>query len=56
MLTKKQMCDSIIRMFGFEHEITVAFFSAVTLKLPMAEPKTAYEKAEKIFREMQKKA
>ena len=56
MLTKKQMCDSIIRMFGFEHEITVAFFSAVTLKLPMAELRTAYEKADNIFQEMQKKA
>jgi len=51
MLTKKQMCDSIIRMFGFEHEITIAFFSAVSLKMPMSELRAAYQKAEKIFRE-----
>lgn len=52
MLTKKQMCDSIIRMFGFEHEITIRFFLLVEWGFTRTELYTAYKEAEKIFQEM----
>ncbi len=52
MPTKKQMCNSIIRMFGFEHETTIRFFLLVEWGFTRTELYTAYKEAEKIFREM----